>query len=65
MKSKPIRLSKKKNGKGYVTSYSVNIGTAEARECGLIPPNDDEPVELEKIIDSEHHRIIIQPKATD
>lgn len=57
---KPIKLSPKKGGRGYVTSYSVNIGCAEARACGLI--TDNSSPDIEKIIDPDHNRIIIQLK---
>lgn len=59
MNKKPIKLSPKKGGNGYVTSYSINIGSAEARECGFTDTSDQAP-QLEKIVDPEHHRIIIQ-----
>ena len=61
MERKPIKLSPKRGGNGYVSSYSVNIGIREAEVCGFICP--DGPVELEKIIDPENHRIIFQLKA--
>ena len=59
MENKPIRLSPKKNGKGYVTSYSINLGCAEVRACGFI----DETglaVPIEKIIDPKNGQIIIR-----
>ena len=62
MEAKEIKLSKKRNGKGYVTSYSVNLGCAEVRECGFLD-DSGEPVALEKIVDTEHNRIILQLKA--
>ena len=31
-----MKLSAKKNGKGYITSYTVNISCVEARTAGLI-----------------------------
>lgn len=62
MEIKKIKLSKKKNGKGYVTSYSINLGCSEVRECGFLDESG-EPFILEKIIDAEHHRIILQYKA--
>jgi hypothetical protein len=58
---KPIKLSNKKNGKGYVTSYSVNLGTAEIRNCGFIGA-DGNPMDLEKVIDTENRQIIIRVK---
>ena len=59
MTVKPIKLSCKKNGKGYVTSYSVNLGCAEVRSCGFMH-EDGTPLELEKILDPENGRIILQ-----
>lgn len=64
MHTKSIKLSKKKDGRGYITSYTVNIGTAEARECGLVS-TDRSPIELEKVIDTEHGQIIIRKKVTE
>lgn len=61
METKEIKLSKKKNGNGYITSYSVNLGCAEARECGFLDSHG-EPVAIEKIIDPQQHRIILQAK---
>ena len=55
---KTIKLSSKKNGQGYVTSYTVNLGCAEVRECGFLDESGN-PLPLEKIIDPENHRIII------
>ena len=34
-------LSKKKNGKGYVTSYTLNIGSKEARDLGFVNKEGD------------------------
>lgn len=57
MKSKKINLTAKKNGKGYITSYVVNIGSAEARILGI---TDGTGGEIEKIIDEENHQIILR-----
>ena len=38
MEIKKIKMSPKKGGNGFVSSYSVNIGSNEARECGLVEP---------------------------
>lgn len=62
--SKDIKLSPKKNGKGYTTSYSVNIGSAEAKACGFITDTGD-AVKLEKIIDADNNQIIIRIKPAD
>lgn len=56
-----LKLSPKKNGKGYVTSYTVNIGSAEARDCGLID-NNGIPLEIEKILKTKDNSIEITLK---
>lgn len=58
-----IKLSPKKGGHGHITSYSVNIGSAEARLCGFVSPEGEPAPELEKIIDPENQQIIIRRKA--
>lgn len=60
MEIKEIKLSAKKGGNGYVSSYSVNIGSNEAQICGLI--STDEPVLLCKVVDDENKQIILKPK---
>lgn len=62
MEIKSIKLSPKRGGHGHVTSYSVNIGSAEARECGFIDPQGEQQ-EIEKIVDTDNHQIIIRLKA--
>lgn len=59
---KQIKLSPKKGGHGHITSYSVNIGSAEAREVGFFDENG-EPRPLEKVVDSKNHCIVIRPAA--
>jgi hypothetical protein len=61
MKTKPIKLSPKKGGNGYISSYSVNIGCSEASDVGFLDA-DRKPLPLEKIIDVEHNQIIIKRK---
>ncbi|MGI6499214.1 MAG: hypothetical protein ACOX0U_10575 [Oscillospiraceae bacterium] len=61
METKPIKLSPKKGGHGHITSYSVNIGSAEARECGFVQA-DGTHVALEKIVDKENRQVIIRIK---
>lgn len=58
MVSKTIKLSPKRGNHGYITSYTVNIGSAEARECGFT----EEGVQLEKIVDTENKQIIVKVK---
>lgn len=59
MNKKPIRLSPKKGGNGYVTSYTINIGSAEAKACGFVNV-DGSFAPLEKVIDPESGCIIIR-----
>lgn len=54
-------LSKKRNGKGYITSYSLNIGSKEARLLGFIDQNGDSHI-LEKKLDIENHILIVRLK---
>ena len=56
---KPIKLSPKRGNYGHITSYSINIGSAEARNCGFT----DEDVQIEKVVDPENKQIIIRIKA--
>lgn len=52
-------LSPKKGNGGHVTSYTVNIGSKEARDVGFL--NDDRTSkQIRKIVDVENHRIIIE-----
>ena len=53
MQIKPIKLSQKKGGNGYVSSYSVNLGCTEVRTVGFLDDNG-KPLPLEKVIDSEN-----------
>lgn len=59
---KPIKLSPKRAGNGYVSSYSVNIGSAEARDCGFVDA-DGNQLPLEKFVDPEKQEIVIRIKA--
>lgn len=60
MEIKKIKLSAKRGGNGYVSSYSVNIGSNEARTCGLI--SEEQPILLCKVVDDENEQIIVKPK---
>lgn len=63
--SRPLSRKKpKKGGNGYLSSFSVNIGVAEARACGMLGP-DGQPAALEKIIDPESKSVIIRVKTDD
>lgn len=59
MESKPIKLSPKKGGHGHVTSYSVNLGSAEVRSCGFVTA-EGVPLPIEKLVDPEKKQIIIR-----
>lgn len=59
MTVKPIKLSPKRGNHGHITSYTVNIGSAEARECGFT----EEDIQLEKIVDPDRKEIIIRIKS--
>ncbi|MCI8485581.1 MAG: hypothetical protein HFJ20_00315 [Clostridia bacterium] len=54
-------LSKKKNGKGYITSYSLNIGSKEARLLGFIDQYGNSNI-LEKELDVNNHILIVRLK---
>ena len=57
MQIQPIKLSPKRNGKGYVSSYSVSISPKEAQVCGL---TGDRVI---KIVDPENKTITIKAKS--
>lgn len=52
-------LSPKRGNGGHVTSYTVNIGCREARECGFLDA-DGKSLPIRKTVDAEHGRIIIE-----
>ena len=58
-----MKLSAKKDGNGYIGSYTVNIGSAEARQCGLIDENGIS-YEIEKTLDPKNNTIIIKLKTS-
>ena len=60
MEIKKIKLSAKRGGNGYVSSYSVNIGSNEARTCGLV--SAEHQILLCKVVDDKNEQIIIKPK---
>ena len=59
-KGEKMKLTENHNGRGYVTSYRMIIGCAEARKLGFLG-EDKKPLELKKIVDAENHRLIIEP----
>lgn len=60
MEIKKIKMSPKKGGNGFVSSYSVNIGSNEAKECGLIA--DGAQKVIVKVIDPQKQEITIKEK---
>lgn len=60
MEIKKIKLSPKKGGNGFVSSYSVNIGSNEAKDCGLVDTMGHKVIV--KIIDPDNQQIIIKEK---
>ena len=54
-----VKLSQNKGNGGHVTAYRLIIGSKEARDCGLVN-EDGTGKEVVKILDPEHHRIIIE-----
>lgn len=60
MEIKRIKMSPKKGGNGFVSSYSVNIGSNEAKESGLITTSI--PKIIVKVIDPENRQITIKEK---
>lgn len=56
MSIEAIKLSPKKNGKGYVSSYSVSISNKEAQDCRLVGKH------IIKLIEPERGEIIIKAK---
>lgn len=57
-----MKLSKKKNGKGYLSGFLASISLSEARAAGLVG-DGDEPLELTKVV--EDGRIVIELKKTN
>lgn len=60
MEIKKIKMSPKKGGNGFVSSYSVNIGSTEAKECGLV--DDAAQKVIVKVVDPDNHQITIKEK---
>lgn len=56
MQMESIKLSPKRNGKGYISSYSVSISNKEAQLCGL------ESRRIIKIVDVDNGQIIIKSR---
>lgn len=60
MEIKQIKLSPKRGGNGFISSYSINIGSKEARDCGLM--GDGRPNVIIKLADPENGQIILRVK---
>ncbi|MFV0503599.1 MAG: hypothetical protein ACK5LT_06485 [Lachnospirales bacterium] len=56
-----MKLSPKKNGKGYISSYTVNLSKSDVMACGFLDENN-QPIEVEKIIDENNKTITIRKK---
>ena len=56
MSLETIKLSQKKNGKGYISSYSVSISNKEAQDCRMVGKR------IIKIIDPDQGEIILKAK---
>lgn len=62
-KIKDIKLSAKRGGNGYISSYTFNIGISEAKACGFVDDEGAPIVQLEKFIDPDNKEIVIRIKA--
>jgi len=56
-----MKLRANKGGHGFVTSYTLSIGSAEARRAGFLD-EDGKPLELEKVVDEEKREIVVRVK---
>ena len=56
MSIETIKLSPKKNGKGYISSYSVSISNKEAQDCRMAGK------QIIKIIDPDRGEIVLKAK---
>lgn len=59
METKPIKLSPKKGGNGYISSYSINLGVKEVATCGFLDESG-KPLKVEKVLDPDNKQIIIR-----
>ena len=56
-----MKLRANRSGDGYLTSYNVLIGSAEARRVGFVDENGNIR-EIEKFVDEERREIVIRIK---
>lgn len=54
-----MKLRINRRGDGYITNYTVSVGSAEARRAGFLN-EDGTSVALEKVVDEENHTITIR-----
>lgn len=54
-----MKLSAKRSNGGHVTSYTLNVGSKEARELGFLN-EDGSSKQIKKTVDTEHGRIIFE-----
>lgn len=54
-----MKLRINRRGDGYITNYTVSIGSAEARRAGFLN-EDGTSVELEKVVDEINHTIMFR-----
>lgn len=59
LQEKIIKLSPKRAGRGDITSFTINIGINEARQCGFLN-SEDNALEVKKVLDPENNQIIIK-----
>ncbi len=60
MEIKKIKLSPKKGGNGFLSSYSVSIGIKEAEACDLACAGTEKTII--KIVDTQNRQIVIKEK---
>lgn len=59
-----MKLRENRGGHGHVTSYTLSVGSAEARHLGFVDETG-ERVELEKVLDEKNHQLIIRVKSPE
>ena len=58
-----MKLTAKHGNGGHVTSYTVIIGSKEARDCGFLD-EEGNPLPLKKTVDVKHGKIIFEVDKT-
>lgn len=54
-----MKLSPKRGNHGHITSYTLNIGSREAREAGFLN-EDGTSRPIKKTVDAENGRIVFE-----